>query len=53
MSETMQHLLRFGDDILDLSEVVALVGRTVHLRDGLSFPRHPKLQPKAESGKAE
>ena len=25
---------RFGDDVFDLSEVVALVGRTVYLRDG-------------------
>ena len=32
--ETMQNLQRFGSDILDLSEVVALVNRTVYLRDG-------------------
>ena len=25
---------RFGNDVFDLSEVVALVGRTVYLRDG-------------------
>ena len=25
---------RFGDDVFDLSEVVALVGRAVYLRDG-------------------
>lgn len=30
----IQCLRRFGDDILDLNEVVALVGRHVYLRDG-------------------
>ena len=34
MNDRTQLLLRFGDDVLDISQVVALVGRTVYLLDG-------------------
>ena len=34
MNDRIPALLRFGDDIIDCSEVVALVGYTVFLRDG-------------------
>lgn len=32
--DRIQCLLRFGNDVIDLSQVVALVGRTVHLTGG-------------------
>lgn len=34
MNDRLQLLLRFGNDVIDLSQVVALVGRTVYLLDG-------------------